>query len=336
MEYLLFTEQDILERVDEYTLYCFYLKYEPLIGAKYCSPKGLRRSIGKTDDDKPSWGVYEAKKRLDLGVHEFVWKDGATGDAGNIFKLVQRLYGYETKLQGARKVCADFGLGGAGINPDKPLSLEVVPKKYADPVDIQISSRAFLTKELAWWKQFNIEQSLLTRYTTTALKCYWIAKEQQVPSYPSGGMGFAYREWDKYQLYFPLAAKEKKFRNNFTEACVHGFKQLQRDTDTLIITKSRKDVMCLRSFGYESISPTAENTPLPEACMKLMREWYPNRLILFDNDMKHGGHKYPEPKIYVPQTLREDDKDPSDFCKHHGPQQTAEMLKTIIYGGIKI
>ena len=48
------TEQLILERVDEYSLYCYYMGYEPIIGKKYHSP--LRKG-----DDDPSFVIFERK-----------------------------------------------------------------------------------------------------------------------------------------------------------------------------------------------------------------------------------------------------------------------------------
>lgn len=323
LDYLLFTEKDILERVDEYTLYCFYLKYEPLIGGKYSSP------LPERIDKDPSWGLLEAKTTLKYKpqYHEFVWKDAATGEAGNIFELVRKLYGYKTTREAFVKVCSDFGLGGAGgTNVDQPIVLLKVPR-YASVADIQVASRPFNTRDEYWWRQFNITTDLLKEYTTTAIKCYWLAKEQKIPSYPKGP-GYAYHEFNKYQLYFPLANKKDKFRTNFSyDLHIHGYKQLSR-TDLCIITKSRKDVMCLRSFGYDAISPMSENILVPEACLKALEKRYQQRLILFDNDEKHRGADYKEPKIFVP--LESGVKDTSDYCKAFGPKKTEEMLKQII------
>lgn len=324
MDYLQYSEEDILERVDEYTLYCFYLGFEPLIGAKYKSP------IRDKEEDDPSWGMFDRPSDK-FGTHyEYVWKDQGLGISGNIFGLVMKLFSYGTRREALLKVCADHGLGGE--NHDNIQKVTIEPR-YADPIDIEVASRPFNERDLVFWRQFNITEAILKEYTTTAIKCYWIAKEQKLPSYPPVSGGYAYREWDKYQLYFPYAEKKKKFRNNYTEACLHGWKQLRRNTDLCIITKSRKDVMCLRSFGYDAISPRSESTMVPQPYLQQLEKDYKRILVLFDNDMKHKGDAYPYPKIYVPTTLRPDDKDVSDFCKHHYAQETAEMLKTIIRNG---
>lgn len=330
MEYLFYSEEEILERVDEYALYSHYLGYVPTIGAKYKSP--VRKGLHSTRDDAPSFGLFEPKKKK--GFHEFVWSDQGTGNAGNIFALVQLMYGLDTRYEAMQKVIGDFGLGGEA----KPMvPLEVPERKYADPISIAVTSRPFTVKDLNFWQQFNIRKQILEEYTTTSIKQYWITEQQQVPNYPYRGMGFAYREWDKYQLYFPLQEdRSMRFRHNYTEVCVHGFRQLKYNHKLCIITKSRKDVMCLRSFGYEAISPRSENTLVPAECLYHLKQRYDNILVLFDNDMKHKGDAYEFEKVYVPQVPMAGGrvtKDPTDFCLAKGVNETAQMLSQILgYG----
>lgn len=328
MEYLLFTEQDILERVDEYALYCYYLGYEVMIGGKTLSPDALRAGIGRTSDNSPSFGVFERTRRGNANYpNEFLWKDNSANVFGDIFDLVRYLFKYETKRQAILHICAEFGLGGDSSNI-KRLILPEAEKKYADPVDIAVKSKPYKRQNLYYWNQFNINPKILDGYYTSVINCYWIAKNQKVPSYPKGP-GYAYRIGQRYQLYFPYAEKEKKFRQNLMDIDVHGFEQLQFHSDTCIITKARKDVMCLRSFNYDSIAPRSESTMLPPECIAFLKRKYKRILILFDNDGKHNGDKYEFDKIFVPKQV-DADKDPSDFCLNHGPEQTAMMLHSII------
>lgn len=332
MDFILFTEQEILERVDEYALYCFYLNQDVVIGAKTPAPEILRRSLHMNVDNSPSFGVFE---RTRLGnykyANEFLWKDLSAGVYGDIFDLVKRMYGYETRREARLHVCAQMGLGG-DINKFKQVELPKLERKYADPVDIQVKSKPWKLENIRWWGQFNISPQILDAYHVTVIQCYWVSETQKVPSYPKGP-GYAYRIADKYQLYFPLAPNKKdKFRQNLGEFYVHGVEQLQYNSDTCIITKSRKDVMCLRSFGYESVAPRSENTMLPKEGIEFLKRKYRNILVLFDNDGKHNGDNYEFNKIYVPKLL-ENDKDPTDFCSHHGVEACSKMLKSIIKNG---
>ena len=320
MEYLLYSEGDILERVDEYTLYCFYLGYQPLIGAKYHSP--IRRALGLPDDNDPSFGIYEPTSRV-FGSHEFIWKDGGNGKAGNVFSMIQFMFKYQTKREAMLKVMADFGIGGKR-DETQPI-FKPVEKVYADPAYISIKERAFKPTDLHWWGKFNVYKEQLKRYNTVAFSQYWLTENQRMPDFPKGP-GYAYRIFDKYQLYFPHEQKKRKFRNDWTDVCVPGFAQLRYRNPLLVITKAMKDVMCLDSFGYESIAPRGENVLLPKECITLMKKKYKRIVVLFDNDLKHKGDEYEFEKVYVPNG----DKDPSDYCLSHNPEATAEMLRQII------
>jgi hypothetical protein len=318
---MLLTEPEILERIDEYALYSFYLGYEPLLGAVYPSP--IRKGMKAGADTQPSFSVYEPTRRV-FSSRDLMWTDNALGVSGGIFKLIRLMFGFTTEVEAFHQALGDFGLIH---NHTRRAPLDLPEKKYAVHADISIVSRPFEAKDLNLWARWNITLSLLQRYNTKAVKCFWIAEQQRMPQYPRG-LGYAYSIWDKYQVYCPFDPK-RKFRTSFNEACLPGFLQLEYNSDTLIITKSMKDVMCLRSFGYEAVAVRSENVLVPQPYMEHFRKKYARILILFDNDGKHKGAEYAEPKIFVPKLL-EGDKDTTDFCNNHGIPSTAEMLYQII------
>jgi hypothetical protein len=307
------SEEEILERVDEYTLYSFYLGFEPVIGSKYSSP--LREG-----DLRHSFGVFVKKYGLPT-PHDFLWKDSGmkSPNHGDIFYFVQRLYGLETRFEALCKVCADQFGGEFAV--DKVLSK--IPK-FKEPSNIRIKSRPFKAVELAYWRQYNITPEILEKYHVTAVLYYYIYDSQEEPWYPTQSM-YAYRIFGKYQLYSP---KPKFFTNNWTDACFPGLEQLQ-GTDLLIITKAMKDIMCLRSFGYDATAPKAENcipdTLFLEYCMKR----YKRVVTLFDNDGKTSEHLYPFEHLQIP--LSSDTKDPTDYCARYGPDKTRSLLNTLLW-----
>lgn len=329
MEELLFSSEDILERVDEYTLYCSYLDYDPIIGKRYVSP--IRTVLEAEKDNDPSFGLYvntRAPKNMGTGDYpnEFLWRDLAKGIGGDIFKLVQILYKLDTRRQAMHQVMIDAGLiPGQSTRP----IIDVKEQRFQGYSNISIVAREYFTsQELKFWSKGNINPELLSRYHTEPVKAYWLYDDQQYPRF-APKMSFSYRIWDKYQLYFPYEHKKRKFRTDWIYTCVPGFLQLQYNSPLLIITKSMKDVMVLRSFGIEAIAPRGENILLPIECINMMKKKYNKILVLFDNDMKHKGDEYEFPKIYVPQ-IRPTDKDSYDFCSNHGPAETRQMLQQII------
>jgi hypothetical protein len=306
-------EETLLQHIDEYTLYCHYLGFAPEIKLNYNSP--LRQG-----DESPSFGIYNCKKLN----REFMWKDsGGLGDSGDIFKLIKKLYGYQTTREVLTRIMGDFNLGPKAEKKDKIVKQSPIIRSDAD---YRIRTKNFRTEDLIWWSQFNIKEPILAQYRTSALYCYWLSPKHRVPVFVSG-LSYVYRVYDRYQLYFPEKPKGMKFRNDLHEEHVMGMEQLQ-GKDTLIITKSMKDVMCLRSYGYDAVSPRSENTPMPEQAFNWFNERYKNIYVMFDNDMKHRGEWYPYPKIYVP--VETGSKDISDFTRDYSPRAASELLQQIV------
>lgn len=329
MDHLTFNETDILERVDEYTLYCHYLGFEVIIGAKYPCPDGIRLSNGKPLDHNPSFGIFERRTGGNL-PHEFLWKDQSYGYVGDIFDLVQRtIPGLKTRRDAILYIAAEFGFGGTFQGRTSIVGIH--QRKYLDPVKISIKSKPWTTREYLYWDRGNVNAKILNAYYTYVLQCYWMTEAQVVPDIPKS-MAFAYRIFDRYQLYFPyITDRSYRFRSDWTEACVPGWHQLQFNSDLCLITKSMKDIQCLRSFGYEAIACRGESVILPAQCIAALKKKYRRILVLFDNDGKHKGDEYEFEKIFVPKIV-DTDKDPFDFCDNHGEVQCRKMLKSITYG----
>lgn len=308
----------VLEMLDEYSLYAFYtrerLGEDPVIGNAYCSPL-------RPDDNDPSFGLFRARK---LPGREFGWKDQGRGVSGDIFDLVQRLFGLKDRYEALAKICGDHGLGAhMDVRP-----LHVVPVKEKRPVKISIKSRIYKTHELDWWwERYGVDRKRLQTYHTTTPSCYWMYEDQDVPWYPKG-MCFAYRIFDRYQLYLPGANKalnERKFINDWTEACVPGFAQLTHQHDTLVVTKAYKDVMCVSALeACDVVGYRGENVPLPDAFWTWARAHYKHVYIWVDNDGKSITPTLDGcSMIYNPHDM---EKDPSDMHHRHGRQVTRDYL----------
>lgn len=310
----------ILDRVDEYTLYCHYLGFEPLLATGY---RSFIRGEGEKADSNPSFSIFSSNKH----TREYMWKDAGLGHSGDIFKLVQLLYGYSSIREAMQRVSDDFKLGYTTSVDSKKIKLHRTPDNPPE-VDIRITSKPFTKPELAYWASFGITPDLLQAYKVKSLKYYWMFKHQSEPHIPNG-MAFSYEVLGKYKIYQPFAQRSIKFRTNFHIQCLEGFAQLQYNSDTLIITKATKDIMTLRSLGYEAVAPRGENILVPDQFMQHLSKMYPTILILFDNDMKHKGFEYPQRKIYVPKSSKT--KDISDFRKAYGHQAAKDLMNGLIH-----
>lgn len=307
------TEQEILERVDEYSLYCFYLEFEPIIGKKYPS----RVRIG---DDRASFGVFARKHGPKDLPHEFMWKDQGLPtrkNYGDVFDLISVVFAFETRLEALIKVCTDFGLMEGASENVKQLVITPVRKEASR---IRVKTRPFTTADLQYWRQYNITEEILTLFNVRRVQYFFLYDSDLYPRTPKGPM-YAYKIFDKFQLYQP---NPKMFFMDWTELCIPGFAQL-RGREFLVITKSFKDVMFLYSLGCDAVGARAENMIPSKEFIEWARSTYKKVFVLFDNDGKSSAHLYPFEAVYMPEGT----KDPTDHCSLYGLSKTVEVLKTL-------
>lgn len=328
---IILDDEEILERVDEYTLYCHYLQYEPQTGWAYHSP--IRDA--KDRDDVPSWSMFYSRHPYKT----FKWKDNARNKVGDIFDLVQVLFGLPTRLMAYGKVAHDFGLM---FDPtmDVPSKIKLYETPPDLPIDLRIKSLpAFRPQDLGYYNQFNIRPAQLHRYHTYSLRCYWTLRIDPLsgieqwgnPRFPRG-LGFAYRIGERYQIYQPNEKKEWKFRTSFRPDDVMGLKELRGRWDLLVITKSMKEVMFFDSIGIDAIATHSEHRGFPAFIFEKVIPRYKQVVVWFDNDGKQSADKFFPgiQQLFVPESTGE--KDPTDHCKHYGIASTLPMIKEVIHG----
>lgn len=313
---ILLTQDDIIERVDEYSLYCFYLGYEPI------PHRGRYRSPIRTTDDNPSFGIFYSKKNP---KREFLWKDQATGQVGDIFRLVQLMFQYSNIDQGRQRVLVDTGLAKGILDPGIRIEYHQTPQFGLSR--IRVKSRPFFQPELNYWKDINIFEPTLERYIIRPVQLYWLFEDQQEP-YFGKQFYFSYQVQDKYQLYNPYEKKDYKFRNDFTDQHILGLSQLQYNSKLLVITKSLKDVAFLSTIGYEAISSRSENTPILPEILRAFETRYSKLVTLFDNDGKHRADFYNYPELHIPISVGY--KDPTDVARYKGVQIAKEIVDNLL------
>lgn len=300
----------ILSQVDEFTLFCYYLGYQPVVHVAYLSPL-------RTDDTKNSFSIYETP------TGRFRYRDFGTGDDGNVFQFVSKLHGV-TYQEALEIINEDFDLGYNGKVITNRKKINRISPVIKPKANIKVTSKkAFSNEGLAFWGNFFINEDTLRRYNVTEVKYLHYDERIITPR----GLCFAYRIGEYYKIYQPYST-DYKFSNSYPRGYVEGFLQLRGKSDTLIITKSLKDVMCLDVTGFESVSPKGENTTiLPEVLAELERR-YRKIFMLFDNDDagRLGAAKYPYKQLYFDKA-----KDISDHLRDYGILDTRLELTKLLY-----
>lgn len=259
----------ILSKVTEYEIYAKYIG-EFKVGMIYNSP--FRK------DKNPSFGIFYSKR-----THQLLFKDHGTGECGNIIKFVQ-LYTGKTEYKDILKDIVNK------LNITNNTKLDH-SKEYKQPTEtiIGVVRQDFTEADKQYWSQFNIDLETLKKYDVNSIKyylCNGIVKGIYKPENPM----YAYKVYNNFKIYRPLADKYHKWRNNLTEYDIQGYKQLPEKDDILIITKSLKDVMCLCKMGIPAVSPASESTFIPNIALEDLKKRFKRIIILFDRDK--AGCKY--------------------------------------------
>lgn len=253
----------ILSRVTEYDIYQAYIGNFK-VGMIYNSP--LRK------DKTPSFGCFYSKKTKQL-----LFKDHGTGQCGNVVKFVE-LYTGKTNYS---DILQDI-VQRLKITNDTKL---VSSKQYIPSTEtvIGVVRQEFTETDINYWKQFNISTATLKKFGVSSIK-YYLCNGVVKSIYKNENPMYAYKVYNHFKIYKPLADKYTKWRNNLTELDIQGFKQLPKTGDILIITKSMKDVMCLYEMGIPAISPSSESTFIPDKVLEQLKKRFKRIIIMFDRD----------------------------------------------------
>jgi 5S rRNA maturation endonuclease (ribonuclease M5) len=253
----------ILSKVTEYDIYAKYIG-QFKVGMIYNSP--FRK------DKNPSFGIYYSKRTKQL-----LFKDHGTGECGNVIKFVSLFTG-KTEYNDILSDIVD------NLNITNNTKL-VSSKQYIPPTEtvIGVVRQEFNDVDINYWKQFNISINTLKKFNVNSIK-YYLCNGIVKGTYKRENPMYAYKVYNNFKIYRPLADKYTKWRNNLTDYDIQGYEQLPQKGDILFITKSMKDVMCLHEMGYPAVSPSSESTFLPKDVLEQLKARFKRIIILFDRD----------------------------------------------------
>lgn len=254
----------ILSKVTEYDIYAKYIG-QFKVGMIYNSP--FRK------DKNPSFGIYYSKRTKQL-----LFKDHGTGECGNVIKFVSLFTG-KTEYNDILSDIVDK------LNITNNTKL-VSSKQYIPPTEtvIGVVRQEFTDVDINYWKQFNISINTLKKFNVNSIK-YYLCNGIVKGTYKRENPMYAYKVYNNFKIYRPLADKYTKWRNNLTDYDIQGYEQLPQKGDILFITKSMKDVMCLHEMGYSAVSPSSESTFLPKDVLEQLKTRFKRIIILFDRDV---------------------------------------------------
>jgi len=256
---------DLLSMLDDESIYTYYL-------GKIKIGKPINSPI-RNDDRNPSFCIFRGKE---CGLF---FKDHGNGEGGNSLKFVELI----NKIQSREELEKELLRIVRRMNP----SMNVRNTKYHisnNQTDIGIVRQPFTETDKKYWKQFGITLDTLKKYQVFSIK-YFLCNRVVRGTYKETSPMYAYKVFDKFKIYRPLASKYTKWRTNLTNEHVQGLAELPQDGgNLLIITKSLKDVMCLYEMGFNAIAAASETSFIPDKILDKLRKKWKHIVILYDRD----------------------------------------------------
>lgn len=238
-------------------------------------------------------------------------------------------------------IAQDYGI--LPVAGDRPKVIEV-PAVDLSRLDfkkdtfIQITQGEWLPKHLDYWGKYGITLDILKRYRVYRPSCVFL-NGNVIYRGDDNVFAYFYRNGtteeglpiEYWRIYFP-GRKKMKFISTWNKSMIQGYRQLPKTGDTLVVTKSMKDVMCMASVGITAIAPNSENMFLPDEMVDELRGRFKQIIIIYDNDraglynMAKIRRKYPEFAYVWIDKSEYGCKDFSDLYEKYGREKTIELI----------
>lgn len=312
----------ILREISEYDIFMYYCPSFTDTGKKFCSELRV--------DNSPTASIINWHGNL-------LYKDfGCTGHVFNCFGYVQYKYNC-TFIEALKIIDCDFNLKLSPVINNPHFTMGVLGKKTnvkikpATPSIIKKRKRAWIQDDANFWKKYFITKEILTTFAVEPITHYWVNSNR----FSCKSITYSYRFGKRYKIYAPYET-EYKWTSNVKSTDIQGLKQLPITGDTLFLTSSLKDIMCLYAAGYNSIAFQSEMQLPDENLIQDLQNRFNKIIVFYDNDYDNVNNpgqtmarkiceKFNLDNVCIPNMYG--CKDPSDLVKKIG---SLNILKHII------
>ena len=294
----------------------------------------------RENDKNPSFSLFPSGNNV-------YWKDFGTGEKGSTVKLMALLWNV-TYREALLKMKMDSG---------KSIPMIGLTRRYKGKQHITgnstitVKTREWKDWDVEFWKSFGISKKFCTWCNVYPISHAFFTKEDKESGrkttvcVPMEKYAYAYFEWkdDKQsiKLYQPYS-QSMKWLSKHDSSVWDLWKQAfmwadKKNADTLIITSSRKDAMCLwENLGVPAMSLQGEGyLPKPQVMQQVL-DRFKTVYLWYDNDYSHKEDNpgqdnarkliemFPSLKnVVIPAEYQS--KDPSDLYKNWGKDILKEV-----------
>jgi len=310
------TKDVLLSKVSEYQIFKYFCTHFNDVDRKFKSD--LR------EDKTPTVSITAFRGRL-------WYKDfGYPDHSFDCFAYV----GYKYNLNfydSLKHIDMVFGLGLSSISSNKVAVRKVAPEiREKTKSQIKVRVRPWEYRDEQYWGQFHITRRILRIFDVQPISHYWINELR----FSCNSISYRYRFDCGYKIYRPLEA-DFKWSSNVGSECIQGYRQLPKHGETLFLTSSLKDIMCLGVLGYPSIALQSEMQLPEEKTIQSLNERFKQIIVLYDNDYTSEFNpgqtmsmkicsKYNLRNLCIPSKY--ESKDVSDLIKNHGKHDSFKII----------
>ena len=232
------------------------------------------------EDNSPSCVFYYNKQG------KLFFRDFGQGRPMDCFDVAQKVNNI-TFSETLKLVTDDFGLLNGSIVRKDYTHLEAEAAQAAGPTVMSIDPLIrngkihYDTKALEFWGAVGVTPQTLQKYKVFQINQAY-CNNKCVYRYVATSPGFAYWFGDgDYKFYFPLKDKIRFMQNTDR---IQGEAQLPAEGDSLVITKSMKDVMLFHEFGIAACAPQSEVHPFTDEQVADWKRRFNRIVLVYDYD----------------------------------------------------
>ena len=329
---------DILKHISDLDIFDLYLGGIPM--------KAISSPLRQ--DTSPSFNLFMSKEH-----GKVFFKDFATGESGDCFLFVMRLFKLTSKSETFLKIAKDFNLTDYELHPQSfypPPKINTaklkrnIKKIKTNKLKISVTVRPWKIKDKNYWnKKYSLSKAQLEYCSVFPISHFFIngfcTKAQE--------LAYAFVEGkdnnQTFKIYQPYADVENKWFSNNDYSTWELWTQLPDKGETLIITSSRKDAMVIKSlFSSENItscSLQSEGVKPKQSVVDELKSRFKKIFVLYDNDFKSkknigqiAGARVAKATGFIQIEIPDGCgvKDPSDYIEEFGASALTRLILGLV------
>lgn len=266
---------------------------------------------------------------------------GGSNESGGLYDMLMSMY--NLTFQEVLDMIHREMIYGKDIEKRDPLKRVFQRKESVRISNLQVKVRPWRDYDISFWEKYGINKYWLEFGDIHPISHMFIEKGDEKMVIPCDRQAYVYVEFKDgkptFKIYQPFSERYK-WINNHDKSVWDLWSKLPSSGETLIITSSRKDALCIwANLNIPSICLQAESAGPKEHVVLQLKARFKNIYVLYDNDFKSAknwgrinGKKIADlfefKQIEIPEIYRS--KDPSDLYRDHGKTNFKNIINNLL------